>query len=124
MPAPLRVQVIRGWPRRFEVVDQVLPAGAAVADAVAASGFGAEGISGFAIHRERAVASTLLRDGDRVELLRPLEVDPTEARRRRAAGGSGLPLPPLLVLGQVRAEHPAQVLGQIGTEGGQDRGFK
>ncbi|HEY9540781.1 MAG TPA: RnfH family protein [Luteimonas sp.] len=87
MPAPLRVQVIRGWPRRFEVVDLVLPAGATVADAVAASGFGAEGISGFAIHGERAVASTLLRDGDRVELLRPLEVDPKEARRRRAAGG-------------------------------------
>src|SRR3546814_2520017 len=73
MPAPLRVQVIRGWPRRFEVVDLVLPAGATVADAVAASGFGAEGISGFAIHGERAVASTLLRDGDRVELLRSEE---------------------------------------------------
>src|SRR3546814_4182264 len=73
MPAPLRVQVIRGWPRRFEAVDLVLPAGATVADAVAASGFGAEGISRFAIHGERAVASTLLRDGDRVELLRPLE---------------------------------------------------
>src|SRR3546814_5819457 len=88
MPAPLRVQVIRGWPRRFEAVDLVLPAGATVADAVAASGFGAEGISGFAIHGERAVAPTLLRDGDRVELLRPLEVDPKEARRRRAAGRS------------------------------------
>src|SRR3546814_723397 len=87
MPAPLRVQVIRDWPRRFEAVDLVLPAGATVADAVAASGFGAEGISGFAIHGERAVASTLLRDGDRVELLRPLEVDPKEARRRKAAGG-------------------------------------
>src|SRR3546814_4770385 len=87
MPAPLRVQVIRGWPRRFEAVDLVLPAGATVADAVAASGFGAEGISGFAIHGERAVASTLLRDGDRVELLRPLEVDPKEARRRRAEIG-------------------------------------
>src|SRR3546814_20263535 len=87
MRAPLRGRGIRGWARRVEVGDLVLPAGATVAEAVAASGFGAEGISGFAIHGERAVASTLLRDGDRVELLRPLEVDPKEARRRRAAGG-------------------------------------
>ena len=28
--------------------------------------------------------STVLREGDRVELLRPLQVDPKEARRRRA----------------------------------------
>lgn len=89
MPASLRVQVVRGWPRRFEAVDLVLPAGATVADAVAASGYGAEGLGGFAIHGGRVVVSTLLRDGDRVELLRPLEVDPKEARRRRAAGGKG-----------------------------------
>src|SRR3546814_11875482 len=84
MPAPLRVQVIRGWPRRFEAVDLVLPAGATVADAVAASGFGAEGISGFAIHGERAVASTLLRDADRVELLRRSE----ERRDGKACGST------------------------------------
>jgi putative ubiquitin-RnfH superfamily antitoxin RatB of RatAB toxin-antitoxin module len=29
--------------------------------------------------------TTPLRDGDRVELYRPLTVDPKEARRRRAA---------------------------------------
>ncbi|TXI28318.1 MAG: RnfH family protein, partial [Ottowia sp.] len=28
--------------------------------------------------------STPLREGDRVELLRPLQLDPKEARRRRA----------------------------------------
>lgn len=87
MPAPLRVQVIRGWPRRFDAVELELPAGATVADAIAASGYGIEGVGGFAIHGERAVGSTALRDGDRVELLRPLEMDPKEARRRRAAGG-------------------------------------
>ena len=89
MPAPLRVQVIRGWPRRFEAIDLVLPEGATVADAVAASGYGTGATSGFAIHGERAAVSTILRDGDRVELLRPLELDPKEARRRRAAGGKG-----------------------------------
>jgi putative ubiquitin-RnfH superfamily antitoxin RatB of RatAB toxin-antitoxin module len=85
MPASLRVQVIRGWPRRAEAVMLELPAGATVGDAAAASGFGMEGISGYAIHGERATGATLLRDGDRVELLRSLQVDPKEARRRRAA---------------------------------------
>ena len=89
MPAPLRVQVVRAWPRRFEAVELALPPGATVADAVAASGFDTGEISGFAIHGERAAGSTMLRDGDRVELLRPLQVDPKEARRRRAAGGKG-----------------------------------
>ncbi|MDN5781447.1 MAG: RnfH family protein [Luteimonas sp.] len=86
-PAPLRVQVIRGWPRRSEAVTLELPAGAKVEDAAVASGFGMEGISGYAVHGERATATALLRDGDRVELLRPLQADPKEARRRRAATG-------------------------------------
>lgn len=64
-----------------------LPAGANVEDAAAASGFAMEGISGYAIHGERATATTTLHDGDRVELLRPLQADPKEARRRRAATG-------------------------------------
>ena len=38
-----------------------------------------------AVFGRRATRATLLVDGDRVELLRPLVVDPKEARRRRAA---------------------------------------
>jgi putative ubiquitin-RnfH superfamily antitoxin RatB of RatAB toxin-antitoxin module len=34
---------------------------------------------------ERASAEDVLRDDDRLELLRPLQVDPKEARRRRAS---------------------------------------
>jgi putative ubiquitin-RnfH superfamily antitoxin RatB of RatAB toxin-antitoxin module len=34
-------------------------------------------------------ATHVLRDGDRVEILRPLELDPREARRRRASTGRG-----------------------------------
>jgi len=85
MPSSLRVQVVQGWPRRFEQVELALPAGATLEDAVAASGLETGGISGYAIHGERATASTPLRDGDRIELLRPLQVDPKDARRRRAA---------------------------------------
>jgi putative ubiquitin-RnfH superfamily antitoxin RatB of RatAB toxin-antitoxin module len=33
---------------------------------------------------EPATPETRLRDGDRVEVYRPLQIDPKEARRRRA----------------------------------------
>lgn len=85
MAALLRVQVIRAWPHRYEAVELVLAEGASVADAIAASGFDQAGSAGIAVHGERARPERPLRDGDRVELLRPLQADPKEARRRRAA---------------------------------------
>jgi putative ubiquitin-RnfH superfamily antitoxin RatB of RatAB toxin-antitoxin module len=81
----MRVQVVRAWARDFEAVDLELPAGARVADAVAASGLDTAGIDGYAIFGERVSAGDALSDGDRVELLRPLQADPKDARRRRAA---------------------------------------
>lgn len=39
-----------------------------------------------AIFGRRVERDTVLRDGDRVEVTRPLVVDPKTARRRRAAG--------------------------------------
>lgn len=90
----LRVQVVSAWPGRHHAVELELAAGTTVAAAVAASGLSLEGIAGFAVFGQRATADTALADGDRVELLRPLSMDPKEARRRRAqaraaAGGSG-----------------------------------
>jgi putative ubiquitin-RnfH superfamily antitoxin RatB of RatAB toxin-antitoxin module len=64
--------------------------GATVADAVRVSGIAANlGAGGIDASRigvfGRVVSSTtLLRDGDRVEIYRPLRIDPKEARRRRA----------------------------------------
>ena len=66
-----------------------LPAGATVATALQASGLVVEldarelaplkaGVWGRVVP-----GSTVLRDGDRVELTRPLQVDPKEARRLR-----------------------------------------
>lgn len=78
------MEVVLAWPRRFRSVELALLAGASVRDAVAASSLPLEGICGYAVHGERATLDTRLRDGDRVELLRPLLVDPKEARRRRA----------------------------------------
>ena len=79
----LRVEVVCAWPDRHEAISLGLEEGATAADAVRASGILA-GYSALAIHGEPAGESTLLRDGDRVELLRPLVIDPKDARRRRA----------------------------------------
>ena len=84
----LRIEVVRAWPRRFERVALELPEGATLGDALAASGLPLDGVAGYALHGERAGPEAPLHDGDRVELLRPLLVDPKEARRRRAAKGA------------------------------------
>jgi uncharacterized protein len=80
----IRVEVIRAWPRRHEARLLELPDAATVADALAASGFDQADVDGYAVFGERATIDDVLSDGDRVELLRPLQMDPKEARRRRA----------------------------------------
>ncbi|MFT3757022.1 MAG: RnfH family protein [Pseudoxanthomonas sp.] len=82
----MKVEVVLAWPRRFESATVELPAGASVADAVAAAGFSdVPEVVGYAIFGVNSEPTTRLHHGDRVELLRPLLVDPKEARRRRAA---------------------------------------
>jgi len=72
---------------RTRCVSLLLPAGATLEDAIAASGLGGparDGGSAVAgIWGRIQPASTLLRDHDRVEIYRPLQVDPKEARRIR-----------------------------------------
>lgn len=80
----MRITVVRAWPEGHEQVELQLPDTATVADAVEASGISAEGIAGYAVFGIRVDTSAGLHDGDRVELLRPLLVDPKDARRRRA----------------------------------------
>jgi uncharacterized protein len=82
----VRVEVIRAWPHRFDSVMLDMPAGATVADALAASGFAEADHAAIAIHGVNATPDTALHEGDRVEVLRPLLLDPKEARRRRARG--------------------------------------
>jgi uncharacterized protein len=82
------VEVVMAWPRRHLARRLRLEEGATVADAVAAAGFDRAllaQVEGHAIHGLRVQPGERLRDGDRVELLRPLQLDPKEARRRRAA---------------------------------------
>jgi putative ubiquitin-RnfH superfamily antitoxin RatB of RatAB toxin-antitoxin module len=86
----LRVCVVLALPERQEVVELDLQEGATVADAVAASGL-AERYPALEVARMPAgiwsrprPPETLLRDGDRVELYRPLQADPKAQRRVRA----------------------------------------
>jgi uncharacterized protein len=86
----LRVTVAYCAPGCEDLTELTLPAAATVADAIAASGL---------LDRRPELAATppdvgiwgracalaqRLEDGDRVELYRPLTVDPKEARRVRA----------------------------------------
>ena len=70
-----------------------LPSGSTVGDAIRASGLLAQ-CPEIDMNRNRvgifgrlAQFDTPLRNGDRVEIYRPLNADPKEVRRRRAASG-------------------------------------
>ena len=84
----IRVEVVYALPRSCDAVVVELPDGATVRAALAVSGL-AERHPGIDLSRVglfgRSVSpDELLREGDRVEVYRPLVLDPKEARRRRA----------------------------------------
>jgi uncharacterized protein len=90
MPELLHVEVVYAGVANVVSKSLRIEQGATVADAVRVSGIAADlGMSEIDPARVgvfgRVVSSTaLLRDGDRVEIYRPLIIDPKEARRRRA----------------------------------------
>lgn len=81
----MKVELIRAWPRRFERVLLELEEGACVADALRVAGWTDPSATDCAVFGVVVDGQARLRDGDRIELLRPLHVDPKDARRRRAA---------------------------------------
>lgn len=86
----MKVDVVYANVRAQDLVALELPEGATVADAIRRSGLVAawaqDGDDLVPAIRGRAVApETPLVEGDRLELLRPVAVDPRVARRRRAA---------------------------------------
>lgn len=81
------VEVVYALGKAAEVVKLKLPAGATVAQAIAASGIAARhavDLDAVGIFGRRVPPATRLADGDRVEIYRPLALDPKEQRRRRA----------------------------------------
>jgi len=86
----VKVSVAYAGPEGIVLMDVTVRDGGSVADALEASGivdrFGLfEAALTYAIFGQAVERSTPLREGDRVELLRPLVADPKESRRQRAA---------------------------------------
>jgi putative ubiquitin-RnfH superfamily antitoxin RatB of RatAB toxin-antitoxin module len=86
----IRVDVVYALPEKYWTVRLVLAAGATVAQALVAAGMGSLSAeieidpARLAIFSRPAALSTVLREGDRLELLRPLTIDPKQGRRSRA----------------------------------------
>lgn len=88
-PKTIRVDVVYADAQRQFVRRAEIPAGASVEQAIRASGIreavpaefepASVGVFGRVVALDAPV-----RDGDRVELYRPLKIDPKQARRRRA----------------------------------------
>ena len=88
-PVDLQVEVVFcPQPGVTDLVSLALPVGATVADALAASGLlerhmlPADGTR-LGVWSKPRETTAVLRDKDRVEIYRPLRVDPKEARRQR-----------------------------------------
>ena len=92
--AGITVQVCHALPDNTFLRSLCVPAGTTIEQAVAQSGL-LQAIPGIdlainmvGIHGKRKPLDTVLREHDRVEVYRPLQADPKEARRRRASGKS------------------------------------
>jgi uncharacterized protein len=89
----MRVWVVYALPERQVVQELEVPESATVAEAVARSGLSqqfpeiGERPLACAIYGRAVTDSHVLCADDRVEILRPLQVDPKESRRRAAARG-------------------------------------
>ena len=91
----MKVTVVWATPSLQDLVEVELPEGATVGQAVDRSGllvhYGLDGARlGLAVYGRRASRDAPLAEGDRIELTRPLEIDPKAARIARARAS---PLP-------------------------------
>jgi uncharacterized protein len=81
----MKIEVVYALPRSARTVQLELPAGATVRDALASCGLEIDlEQQAFGVFGKRARLDHPLAEGDRVEIYRPLAIDPKEARRRRA----------------------------------------
>jgi len=80
----MKVEVVYARPRQARAVQVELAPGATVRDAIAASGHRLKDEEAVGVFGKRAAMDQPLAEGDRVEIYRPLAIDPKEARRRRA----------------------------------------
>jgi uncharacterized protein len=89
MADSISIEIVYAEAQRQILRKVEIAANSTVAEAVAASGILGDLPAGFAaaafgIFGRVVAPATRLRDGDRIELYRPLQADPKDARRRRA----------------------------------------
>ena len=88
---PLRVEVVYALPGAEDAVSLEVPPGATLRDAIHASGLIARhpeidlDRQKIGVYGKVKAAEAPAAQGDRIEIYRPLLVEPKEARRRRAA---------------------------------------
>ena len=91
----MRVELAYAEPAREVLIGFDVPAGSSVFDCVEQSGLLRlvprlrDTRLGFAVFGRRVEPTDPVGPGDRIEVLRPLRVDPKEARRRRVRRGGG-----------------------------------
>ena len=87
-PSKIAVEIVYALPDRQVLRRILLPGGSTVEDAIRVSGLRAVfpdmDTTHVGIHGEPVPVTTILRDRDRIEIYRPLQVDPKEVRRMRA----------------------------------------
>lgn len=86
----IHAQVVYAEAGRQTKLEVLLPDGSTVSDAINASGIAAIIPEGsidacqWGIFARKVALAHVVRDGDRIEIYRPLTIDPMDARRRRA----------------------------------------
>ena len=83
MTAAISVTLVSAWPDRVDQQTLSLREGASLGDALAVAGWTSDTVDA-GVWGKRLPADTLLSDGDRIELYRPLIADPKAARKKRA----------------------------------------
>jgi putative ubiquitin-RnfH superfamily antitoxin RatB of RatAB toxin-antitoxin module len=92
----IRVEVVAALRSKQAIVRLAVPAGATAADAVSAAALDDTfpdidiGQSRLAVWGQPVERDQPLRSGDRVEVLRPLTIDPRDARRELAKSGKSM----------------------------------
>jgi putative ubiquitin-RnfH superfamily antitoxin RatB of RatAB toxin-antitoxin module len=94
MSDTIQVEVVYALPHEQTVVSLEVRSGTTVAQAIELSGLAAKypqltlGRDNVGIYGRRVELSDWVRDGDRIEIYRPLIADPKEARRTRSRAGT------------------------------------
>jgi putative ubiquitin-RnfH superfamily antitoxin RatB of RatAB toxin-antitoxin module len=92
----IRVEVVAALRSKQAIVRLAVPAGSSAADAVSAAALQKAfpdidfGVCRLAVWGQPVERDQPLRSGDRVEVLRPLTIDPRDARRELAKSGKSM----------------------------------